>query len=133
MARGLGCAQSYYSGGAVRFALYYYAVVLRFVTVKIVFSCKTACFFQKSVGPAFFLRNETDLVGITIDGGVLLGLHVGVNRAPLIVLCRRLWFCYGKNRLFMQKNVVFPKKRRPCTFFRNETVLVGITTSGGVW
>ena len=56
-----------------------------------------------------FFRNETDLVGITLDGGMWSDLHVGVNFAPLIVLCHRLWLCYGKKRLFVPKTVVFPK------------------------
>ena len=38
--------------------------------------------FFKNPLPLHFFRNETDLVGITIDGGVLLGLHVGVNMVP---------------------------------------------------
>ena len=73
------------------------------------------------------------MVGITLDGGVWLGLHIGVTRAPLIVLCRRLGVCYGKNRLFMQKNAILPKKRLNMHFLRNETRLVGITIDGGVW
>ena len=88
--------------------------------------------FKKNAFICIFFRNETDLVGITIDGGVLLGLHVGVNIAPLIVLCRRLGVCYGKNRLGMQKIVFLSKKCCPCIFFRNETDLVGITIDGGV-
>ena len=44
-------------------------------------------------------------------------LHVGVTRAPLMVLCRRLWVCYGKNRLFLQKNAILPKKRLNMHFF----------------
>ena len=67
--------------------------------------------FKKIAIICIFFRNETVWVGITIDGGTCLSLHVGVSIAPLIVLCRRLRVCYGKNRLFMQKTVIFKKNR----------------------
>ena len=89
--------------------------------------------FKKIVFTCTFFRNERVLVGITLDGGVWTHLHVGVNLSPLIVLCRRLLLCYGKNRLFMQKNAIFKKIPEHAFFFRNERVWVGITISGGVW
>ena len=63
--------------------------------------------------------------------GNVVSLHVGVIYAPLIVLCRRLGFCYGKNRLFCLKKGIFQKNRLNMHFFRNETVLLGITIDGG--
>ena len=72
---------------------------------------------QKIAWICIFFRNKAVLVGITLDGGVCLGLHVGANKAPLMVLCRRLGLCYGKNRLFMQKNTIFHKNRLNKHFF----------------
>ena len=75
-----------------------------------------------------FSRNAAKLDGITLDGGIVLRLHVGLHFAPHLSNAIHSENVTRKMRMF--REILF--FACTCHFFRNAAKLDGITLDGGM-